>query len=50
MLTLMTKYAKGVVKDSNFQREYERLFDSLSKRIEYEENVLNDEYEKLNKL
>ena len=47
MLTLITKYAKGVVKDSNFQREYERLFDALSKRIQYEEEILYDEYNNL---
>ena len=47
LLTLMTKYAKEVVKDSNFQREYERLSESLGKRIEYEEKILYDEYNKL---
>ena len=47
MLIFFTKYSKGVI-DSNFQREYERLFDALSTRIEYEENILYDEYEKLN--
>ncbi len=49
MQNFITKYSKGV-KDDNFQRDYERLFDTLSKRIEYEENVLFSEYEKLNKL
>ena len=49
MLKFFTKYSKGVI-DSNFQREYERLFEALSKRIEYEENILYGEYEKLNKL
>ncbi len=49
MQNFITKYSKGV-KDNNFQRDYERLFDTLSKRIEYEENVLFSEYEKLNKL
>ena len=47
MLTLITKYSKEVVKDSNFQREFERLFDVLSKRIQYEEEILYDEYNKL---
>ena len=49
MQNFITKYSKGV-KDNNFQRDYERLFDTLSKRIEYEENILFSEYEKLNKL
>ncbi len=49
MLKFFTKYSKGVI-DSNFQREYERLFDALSKRIQYEELILYDEYEELNKL
>ena len=47
MLNFITKYSKGV-KDNNFQRDYERLFEALSKRIEYEENVLFEEYNKLN--
>ncbi len=42
----ITKYSKGV-KDNNFQRDYERLFDTLSRRIEYEENILFSEYEKI---
>jgi hypothetical protein len=42
----ITIYSKGV-KDNNFQRDYERLFDALSKRIEYEENILFSEYEKI---
>ncbi len=45
MLIFMTKYAKGIVLDINFQREYERLFGALSKRIEYEEEILYEEYE-----
>ncbi len=49
MLKFIIKYSKGVI-DSNFQREYERLFGALSKRIEYEENILYEEYEELNKL
>ncbi len=44
MLNFMAKYYKGVVIDINFQRDYERLFGALSKRIEYEENILYDEY------
>ncbi len=50
LLIFMTKYAKGVIINSTFQREYELLFAFLSKRMWYEENVLNDDYEKLNKL
>ncbi len=46
MQNFITKYYKGV-KDNNFQREYERLFGALSKRIEYEENIFYDEYNKL---
>ncbi len=46
MLDFIIKYHQGVT-DSNFQREYERLFDSLSIRIEYEEKILYDEYEKI---
>ena len=49
MLIFMTKYAKGVVIDSNFQRDYERLFGALGKRIEYEEEILFLEYKMLNK-
>ena len=45
----ITKYSKGV-KDNNFQRDYAKLFGALSKRIEYEEEILFDEYEELNKL
>ena len=48
MLRFIAKYYKGI-KDNNFQMEYERLFCALSKRIEYEENILFSEYEKLNK-
>jgi hypothetical protein len=47
MLNFMAKYYKGVVIDINFQRDYERLFGALSKRIEYEENILYDEYNML---
>ena len=46
-LNFMAKYYKGVVIDINFQRNYERLLGALSKRIEYEENILYDEYKKL---
>ncbi len=49
MLNFIKKYSQGVI-DSNFQREYERLFGALSIRIEYEENILLDEYDELNKL
>ncbi len=47
MLNFMVKYSKGVVMEINFQRDYERLFGALSKRIEYEENILYDEYNML---
>ena len=50
LLIFMIKYAEGDIINSTFQREYELLFAFLSKRIWYEENVLYDEYEKLNKL
>ena len=44
MLNFMVIYHKGVVIDINFQRDYEKLFGALRKRIEYEENILCDEY------
>jgi hypothetical protein len=47
MTNFITKYSKGV-RDNNFQRDYERLFNALDKRIEYEEEILFGEYEKLN--
>jgi len=47
MQDFITKYSGGV-KDNNFQREYERLLGALSKRIEYEEEILYGEYNKLN--
>ncbi len=47
MLRFITKYYLGAI-DSNYQREYERLFGTLSKRIEYEENIIFDEYNMLN--
>ncbi len=46
MLKFFTKYSKGVI-DSNFHREYERLFDAFNKRIEYEESILYGEYDKI---
>ncbi len=49
ILFFMLKYSQRV-KDSNFQREYERLFGALSKRIDYEENILYGEFEGSNKL
>jgi hypothetical protein len=45
-LKFFTKYSKGVI-DSNFKREYERLFEALSIRIGYEDNTLYGEYEEL---
>ena len=47
MLEFYTKYYKGAI-DSNFQRKYERLFKALNVRIEYEENILFNEYNMLN--
>ena len=47
MLEFLTKYYNGII-DRNFQKEYDSLFDSLSKRIEYEENMLFGEYERIN--
>ncbi len=49
MRRFIIQYSQGAI-DSNFQREYERLFGALSKRIEYEENILYGVYEELNKL
>lgn len=46
MLNFVTKYSNGDI-DSNFKIEYEKLFGILSKRIEYEENTLYDEYNML---
>ncbi len=48
MLHFIMKYSQGAI-DSNFQREFERLFGALSKRIEYEENILYGEYNMLNR-
>ncbi len=47
VLQFMTKYYKGDL-SSNFHKEYERLFDALSKRIGYEEEILFLEYKTLN--
>ena len=47
VLEFMTKYYKGDL-NSNFHREYERLLGALSKRIEYEEEILFLEYKTLN--
>ncbi len=46
MLIFIMKYSHRVI-ERNFQIEYERLFGALSRRIEYEENILYDEYEKI---
>ena len=43
MLNFIIKYHQGVT-DSNFQKEYEKLLNVLSKRIEYEEEILFLEY------
>ena len=47
IMSFVIKYNIGAI-DSNYQREYERLFGALRKRIEYEENILYDEYNMLN--
>ncbi len=47
MLNFIMKHYQGAI-DSNFQREYEKLFGTLRKRIEYEETILNDVYEEFN--
>ena len=47
MMRFIIKYNIGII-SSNYQREYERLFGALRKRIEYEENILYDEYNMLN--
>ncbi len=41
------KYYGGVI-DEDFQREFERFFATISKRIKDEECILFDEYEKIN--
>jgi hypothetical protein len=46
ILNFFTKYSNGIV-DSNFKTEYESIFSTLRKRIEWEENTLYDEYNKL---
>ncbi len=46
MLNFIMEYSQGAI-GRNFQREYERLFDALRIRIEYEEKILYDEYEKI---
>ena len=47
ILDFIIKYSGGVI-DSNYQREYERLFNTLRKRIPYEELILYNEYNNLN--
>ena len=47
IMHFVIKYNIGAI-DSNYQRECERLFGALRKRIEYEENILYDEYNMLN--
>ncbi len=47
IMRFVIKYNIGAI-DSNYQREYERIFGALRKRIEYEENILYDEYNMLN--
>jgi hypothetical protein len=47
IMRFVIKYNIGAI-DSNYQREYERLFGVLRKRIEYEENILYGEYNILN--
>ena len=45
-LKFFTNYSTGIIK-SDFQKKYERLFDAISRRIGYEENILFDEYENI---
>ncbi len=47
IMRFVIKYNIGAI-DNNYQREYERLFGALRKRIKYEENILYDEYNMLN--
>ncbi len=46
MMEFFNKNSKGVI-DSNFKREYEKLFEALSIRIGYEDNTLYGEYEEM---
>ena len=41
------KYYGGVI-DEDFPREFERFFAAISKRIKDEEDILYDEYERMN--
>lgn len=46
-LKFSTKYSKGII-DSNFQENYERLFETLNLRMLYEESMFFEEYILLN--
>ena len=46
-LEFFDKYYGGVI-DEDFQREFERFFAAINKRIEAEEDILYDEYESMN--
>ncbi len=46
-LDFFNKYY-GEVIDEDFQREFERFFAAINKRIEAEEDILYDEYETMN--
>ncbi len=41
------KYYGGVI-DVDFHREFENFFAAISKRIKNEEDILYDEYDKIN--
>jgi regulator of sigma D len=47
VLEFFDKYYGGVI-DEDFQREFERFFAAINKRIEAEEDILYDEYESMN--
>ncbi|MFQ5963851.1 MAG: hemerythrin domain-containing protein [Candidatus Scalinduaceae bacterium] len=42
------KYSRGVIPDTELQKEFENLFVALGKRISNEEDILYDEYEWVN--
>jgi hypothetical protein len=47
VLEFFDKYYGGVI-DEDFPREFERFFAAFSKRIKDEEDILYDEYDKIN--
>ncbi len=48
VLEFFNKYYYGGVIDEDFPREFERFFAAFSKRIKGEEDILYDEYDKIN--